>query len=305
MTSMNIVREITSKLPADHSSIGHVVNIRSLTGDYKFTESLQLREASAIESECLKLMSDFQMQGDPIRRDWPHLKTYVLEAPDGNIEFHELTAATCLTPVRFVLSNQIAKMRLGQGDETTCLCWASSATERFQHDLECNQVEWIDLDNTALDQIRDVRSRWNDAAEVLQRAVSEYQSLDGIPRWSPLRFLGYMMIIESLATHKPDEHDPYSSLTRQVKKKMQLVSKRAKIPFRHDLLQPNVAEDKVWAAIYAHRSNIAHGSGDAITSKTACLKNKETAITFIDWATRTVMRQWLDEPVLMESLQAV
>ena len=82
--------------------------------------------------------------------------------------------------------------------------------------------------------------------------------LKALPNYSPLRFLGYFAILESLLTHAPKPSDPYSSITRQVQKKLILLDHR----WTHKINYGPFGEakpEKVWSTMYGYRSLIAHG----------------------------------------------
>ncbi len=120
-----------------------------------------------------------------------------------------------------------------------------------------------------------------------------------------MRVLGHVGILESLVTHKPEPQDPYASLTRQMKFKMKLIGHRAAVPIPYDLFPLRESEEKVWGKVYEYRSAIAHGDNPDFANRFKVLKNAETVAEFVERATRSVMRQLLDEPALMEDLQAI
>lgn len=60
----------------------------------------------------------------------------------------------------------------------------------------------------------------------IKHLAGQLSQLKALPHKSPLRFLGYFAILESLLTHAPMPTDPYDSITRQVKKKVALLNRR-------------------------------------------------------------------------------
>ncbi len=60
-------------------------------------------------------------------------------------------------------------------------------------------------------------------AQVRPLQVGKPGQLKALPHFSPLRFLGYFAMLESLLTHAPNPSDPYDSITRQVQKRRALL----------------------------------------------------------------------------------
>ena len=71
---------------------------------------------------------------------------------------------------------------------------------------------------------RSVRRRGPGCLIDVKRVARQLQDLEPLPHYSPLRFLGYFAILESLLTHPPKLTDPYDSITRQVKKQVSLLA---------------------------------------------------------------------------------
>ncbi|MGE0755774.1 MAG: hypothetical protein AB7O38_02090 [Pirellulaceae bacterium] len=136
----------------------------------------------------------------------------------------------------------------------------------------------------------------------LRAAVHSISQLDKLPRFSPMRFLGYMAILESILTHPPKQGDPYDSITRQVRQKMLLVSRRAVLEVPNQLL--GIADGKkTWNDMYEYRSIIAHGGKADFKRRLASLKNSGLALKFLEGATVSVLRQALEEPELIADLR--
>ena len=132
--------------------------------------------------------------------------------------------------------------------------------------------------------------------------ASQLGQLKRLPYHSPLRFLGYFAILESLLTHAPKPSDPYDSITRQVIKKLTLLDHRwtPKIdytPFG------DAKPEKVWSRLYSYRSRVAHGGEPDFDGELSVLKNKETALKIVKETTKAVIRQALLEPQLLLDLR--
>jgi hypothetical protein len=163
--------------------------------------------------------------------------------------------------------------------------------------LERNHLEDLKLVASKLQQHKD------DNLGLLP-ALRQFQELNAIPVTSPLRFLGYFAILESLITHEQKANDPYSSLTRQVRQKMLLLGRRVKLPFLYERLEQGQSKlETIWNTLYGYRSAIAHGGLIDFSSKFKILGSPEQAVNFIKAATASVMRHALDEPELISDLR--
>jgi len=110
----------------------------------------------------------------------------------------------------------------------------------------------------------------------VRRLARQLQDLEAVPAHSPLRFLGYFAVLESLLTHPPKPTDPYDSITRQIKKKVTLVDHRCQPHLDYSPFAGADAES-VWTKMYAYRSSLAHG--ERLTSTNASFVFLETKTT--------------------------
>ncbi len=177
----------------------------------------------------------------------------------------------------------------------------------FQVLQEIRQNEDLFVDITAADaaEIRKLRDRIERAQPLpldLKPFLRQLAGLKALPYRSPLRFLGYFAMLEGLLAHKPNNTDPYDSITRQVKKKLTLLNNRwpRKIdysPFR------NTAPDKVWGKMYAYRSDVAHGNAPDFKKELRALGSEADALRLLKETTKSIVRFALDEPVLLADLR--
>ena len=138
------------------------------------------------------------------------------------------------------------------------------------------------------------------------RSAKEFHYLRGLPRDSDFQALGLFTVIESLATHAPDPKDPTDSLTRQVKSKMNLISKRffRSLDWR-DFFPKAPNGDKVWGALYEYRSKLAHGSeADFRSGRLKVLDSPRWSIEFLKEAAKLLIIQALREPQLISDLKS-
>lgn len=164
---------------------------------------------------------------------------------------------------------------------------------------------FIDVTSTDLIPIREAHAklqRHDHGILNLNRPTSELVQLKGLPHDSPLRFLGYFAVLESLLTHAPKPSDPYDSITRQVKKKIVLIANRLPAPIDYSAFG-GAASDTIWGKMYQYRSLIAHGGAPQFAGELALLKDAETAMKLIQQATKAVILAGLNEPRLLLDLR--
>ncbi len=165
----------------------------------------------------------------------------------------------------------------------------------FFHPLSLSDVQEITTLHSELQQ-------HNHDVFDLRRVISELGHLKDLPRNSPLRFLGYFAILESLLTHAPKETDPYDSITRQVKKKIALINNRLLKPLDYSAFG-NTAQETVWGKLYTYRSAIAHGSTPNFKNELKALKSAEHALDFLQHTVKAITRHALKEPQLLADLR--
>lgn len=139
--------------------------------------------------------------------------------------------------------------------------------------------------------------------EVL-RAIQMFDSLQILPDKSDFQVLGLFAIIEMLITHNPRLEDRGDSLTHQMQSKLPLVSRRFDRPLDFSVFGSNATEKKVWTALYAYRSAIAHGGVPDFEGKNLrMLKSSDVALSFLKEAVKGLLRHSLKEPVLFRDLR--
>lgn len=166
---------------------------------------------------------------------------------------------------------------------------------------------FVNFDTAKLMEFCSIYELWtkhdNDAFDLLSR-INEFQGLRRLERNSKFLVLGCFSIIESIITHKPDPKDPYESLTRQICRKMILLSKRFNEPFDYSKFKEPDAI-KIWKMLYHYRSIIAHGdTADFKKDKDLRpLQGQDVVLTFLHTTTRLLLLQALKEPVLIKDLR--
>jgi hypothetical protein len=184
--------------------------------------------------------------------------------------------------------------------------------EKYSH---LNEGDYLDL-VSVMGKLASLSNR--SIAKRLDDAFVLLGQLEKVPLESHLRLLGLMAILELIVTHKPDPKDPTDSLTRQVTHKMRLVGNRNlihDIPYDVFTYPPkpkndtapyarNEKADKAWKKLYSLRSDIAHGSTPDFKKELALLGSMSSAIEFLETTLRSVLRLSIEEPDLVDDLNA-
>lgn len=139
--------------------------------------------------------------------------------------------------------------------------------------------------------------------EAIRRALQLFDSLKVLPRRSETVVLGLFSVMECLLTHRPDPKDPTDSLTRQIKAKMRLLSKRFDWKLDYGAFFERTDEDTIWAKLYDYRSRIAHGESTTINRDLPILRSNEKIIEFLRETAKLLLLLALREPVLLIDLK--
>jgi len=114
------------------------------------------------------------------------------------------------------------------------------------------------------------------------RAVKDFQQTKLITNISAVKILSYFSIIESLLTHHPKPSDTIDSITRQIKTKMFLLSKRFQRTFNYKIYFPSLSNlENVWEILYNFRSRLAHGEEIEFQKKFSALVSNEIIRLFL------------------------
>lgn len=135
-----------------------------------------------------------------------------------------------------------------------------------------------------------------------KKLLDQLGSLKGLPDESPLRFLGYFALLESLLTHQPEPTDPYDSITRQIVNKLNLLDHRLPRPIDYGQFG-NVPPETVWKKMYKCRSLVAHGGEPDFSKDLHVLRSQEDSLKLIKDTTKAVIVQALREPQLVADLR--
>jgi len=135
----------------------------------------------------------------------------------------------------------------------------------------------------------------------IKQITAGLADLEALPLHSPILFLGYFALLESLLTHQPTPNDTIDSITRQIKKKVALLDER--FQRRLDYSPFAATSDKVWGCMYDYRSGLAHGKPRGADGKLEVLGNHGNALQLVKQTVKAVARQALIEPQLLADLR--
>ncbi|HSF29846.1 MAG TPA: hypothetical protein VLK82_05145 [Candidatus Tectomicrobia bacterium] len=319
-----------------------LANVRRITADapYEVAPNVFLRKATSAEAITLReliTLTSFNLshstlssigfrnpyetscEATVIETGVTSRKTYTL--PEVEWRYHvadfegtndilyRFVETTMLTPWRLHLGVAVLD---GSGGRGQFAIVSDPAQDRAIAEANMEDDVLLTLGLPELDELRYVYSKTeahSDSRVNLHDAMQRFAQLDTIPAPNALLFLGYISILESLLTHKPDPKDPYDSLTRQVRQKMLLLGKRFARPLPYEScfgLDLNHAAKiaKIWTKLYDYRSSLAHGGHADFKQRLQLLKSPSAALDFIKVATVSTMRQALEEPDLVADLRA-
>lgn len=316
-----------------NGGFAHVANVGKLqvVGSHQLTNGLEIRKATPVEADTLSRLVSVVRKSDQImpRRNPYESSLEVNQVNPRNRQFHTTTLpkdewryhviafkgsnhilndfvdASILTQSRIELGPCVFRMPSLGGPG---FIGASDSLDRVWEEMADTDDYLLCLNTDDLNDMSRVFQKMSSFQEDgvglhLRTAIKSIHQLDKIPKNSPLCFLGYMSVLESLITHAPESNDPSDSLTRQVTQKMILIGNRSKIPIAYSLFGDNIDPEKIWKRLYGYRSVIAHGLIPNFKKELQCLKDSTTALSFISSAVTTLMRQTLEEPELIDDLK--
>jgi hypothetical protein len=321
----NVTTESAIELPKEAGeNYAFVMNICELTDieSYELAPGHVLRRAtsdeiSVIKSTLARLAGGYASLVDYFwEQQWPQQGGTIERAPEAQWRYfviafngralktlNGLQGASDLAPCELEVAFTILRDRAaGPGHGMTYI------PRRLFHVLEGadrNEVFFNRLSRDDLDTVAGIHQKLGAYDERLinvGRFVQQISDLKALPHESPLRFLGYFTILESLLTHTPKPTDPYESLTRQVKKKVALLDHRWANPLDYAPFGKTLP-DKIWSKMYDYRSELAHGGEPSFTDKLKVLGNHARALRLIKETVKLTIRHALEEPQLLVDLR--
>ena len=123
-----------------------------------------------------------------------------------------------------------------------------------------------------------------------------------LPSRSPLIFLGYFAILESLLSHPPKTSDPYDLVIRQLKTKIALLNNRFDRKIDYSRFSGAPAET-IWTKMNNYRNALAQGITPTFDGDLAILGSHAQALGLLKRTVKAIVRQALIEPQLLLDLK--
>jgi hypothetical protein len=223
----------------------------------------------------------------------------------GNVTISEIEQALSIAPfelkIGFVLLRGLSPELYGH----PALIMHPGRLFQLARGISERYVEFVDITLPVIEHLRLLHDRirtFDNAITDMKRLTDQMLELEALPQDSPLLFLGYFAILESLLTHKPDPKDTIDSIARQVKRKLTLLDNRWDPRVDYAAFQATKPE-KVWGAMYGYRSCLAHGSNADFGGDLQILGEPSRALRLIKDTLKAVLRQVLMEPQLIVDLR--
>lgn len=238
---------------------------------------------------------------EPLKNsDW---KYYVITSPDNGIININLNYVSNLSDVPLELGGLFFYQNGGMGWNPAVL--HNKFTFSAMHQAKkVTRESLVDISRTysLFMEITKGIAEESEFPEIL-RAITMFNSLNQLPINSEFHVLGLFSIIEMLITHNPKLEDRGDSITHQMQSKIPLLSRRFDRPLDFSTFLPCTVEKKIWAALYAYRSALAHGGLPDFNQKLQILKDAKNAKAFLIEVVKALLRHSLKEPQLYKDLR--
>jgi hypothetical protein len=309
----------TDQLP---ENFAFVMNVSKLghPGGFALAAGHQLRRANAAEIAVIETSLHNRIMGPVVGPliwrqrvssggQWETLpegewRYFVIAFRGMNQTIEELASVFSIAPLELKIGFT-AMFDFGADHSQPALI---SQPSRLFHDLQAaswGQLKLVEVNASDVDEITTLLTRFrqhdNSVLDV-RRYTSGIQALQALPPYSPLTFLGYFGLLESLLTHQPDPKDPLDSITRQVKKKVALLDNRFQRRLDYSPFAP-ATPDKIWTKMYEYRSRLAHGGAPNFEGSIAALGDDKKTLELINQTVKAAVRHALQEPQLIVDLR--
>jgi len=229
---------------------------------------------------------------------------YYVVAFDKRNEYYEyLTTAFLLSPKElenlFTLNYQKEFDKWG-------IQWNREGLFQVLQEILTKPNYFSEVNVADIEMIKSISTQFKDHGNkepILKDIIQQIHVLKGISIKSPLKYLGYFGLLESLLTHAPKLTDPYDSIGRQIRKKIALIDNRMSNKIDYSSFK-GMNPETIWTKMYSFRSKLAHGDPvDFSSNEFKALVNYETALKLLKETVKAVTRQALKEPTLLVDLK--
>jgi hypothetical protein len=229
---------------------------------------------------------------------------FVIEFEGTNESMNEIERTLCIAPLElkigFTLLHRIFPLK-----KTPMLIYSAGRLFSQARRTQADEIPFFDVTSAVAENIAFLHDKVQSCDQKLvnlKRLTEQLMELDALPSDSPLLFLGYFAILESLLTHQPSPKDTIDSITRQVKRKIILLNNRWQPRIDYSPF-PKSTPDKFWTTMYSYRSCLAHGSDPDFKKSLQLLVDGDSALKLLKQTVRGVLRQALTEPQLIVDLR--
>jgi hypothetical protein len=310
----------TAEPPVDNFAF--VMNVSSLVEAASFivAPNHELRQANAyeisvIEDTMLRMATQTQRMLNPWKHrtgadgQWETIpekqwRYFVIGFQGTNQTLEELAAVFSLAPLELKVGFTIVHIP-NMGRAASGVISNSSRLFQLLEDAGWGRLELVEVtasDVAEFTMIYTQLRQHNHPLVDVNRYTRGLQDLQSLPGSSPLLFLGYFALLESLLVHQPDPKDPLDSITRQVKNKIALLNNRFQRPLDYGGFE-GANPETVWTRMYDYRSRLAHGDTPDFSGSLAVLGNREKALDLVKATVKATVRQALVEPQLVADIR--
>jgi hypothetical protein len=281
----------------------------------------ELRKATQAEVLAIKevltklaaITNWFRWEADPVKEgtktSWPRIaedrwRYFVITFEGSNATAAEIKRTLCIAPSELKIGFTLMR-RAFPSKITPTLVYHGARLFTQAHAAANGHLPFLDITNSDVEAISALHYRiraYDQTTININRLMDQVLDLDALPYESPLTFLGYFAILESVLTHNPKPTDTIDSITRQVKQKVLLLNNRWQP--RLDYSQFGASKpDAVWSKMYSYRSCLAHGGMPDFKGDLQLLGDRDGALNLLKQAVKGVLRQALIEPQLILDLR--
>jgi hypothetical protein len=180
--------------------------------------------------------------------------------------------------------------------------------ELWDVDVSGDVPQFTEGDVTEIQNLFSRLTALEEGQKVIPEAIEAFSNVHMIPHGSDFHLLALFSTIEFLVTHKPTGSELGDGLTRQIKTKLPLLSKRFRQKVDHSAYFAAMPEDKCWEILYSYRSAIAHGASRDFKSAYkqggfSELKSRRAVLRFLRLFTRRLLGHAVIEPTLVLDLK--
>lgn len=322
---MDRLQQAPSTSPPNPPNFAFVTNVRALVGEMSFQLTPRYLLRKATDDEVVLIRNTFLTAGVvttlptlPLMWEWKWGDKSVTHEDDSKKwRYHVISFDG---PNDTDLYDLLAACRIASTEiECACVFLGFHTGSKYvfghmmqpawlKHDLDVLFTEshlFVDFNASHASAISDLYHLYsvhNHELIDLTFAVSSLNSMTTLHPSSKFRALASFAILESLLAHQPDPTDQYQSITRQIKTKLALLEHRWSPPTDYSALG-KMSPDKIWSALYAYRSAIAHGGKTDFKGKQQHLISPGHVNGFLRQVVKAVVRHTLLEPQLISDLR--